>query len=84
MTYTACSSDFNPLTPPLMLDAVCPSRRGDLCRAARRTGTVLREVAGRSGPARAPRSSAGSPADLQVVRRSLLDAARRLRDADGR
>ena len=85
MTYMDCASDFNPSThPPLMLDAVCRSRRGDLCRAARRSGTVLREVGGRAGPERTPRALAGSPADLRGMRERLVDAARRLRKADGR
>jgi hypothetical protein len=88
MTPTTFSSDFDRPTPPLMLDAVCVSRRGDPCRAAGRTGTVFGEAGGRAGPARTPRSPAGSPAgspaDLRVVRGRLLDAARSLRGADGR
>jgi hypothetical protein len=84
MTPTTFSSDFDRPTPPLMLHAVCVSRRGELCRAAGRTGTVFGEAGGRAGPARTPRSPAGSPADLRVVRGRLLDAARPLRGADGR
>jgi hypothetical protein len=79
----AFSPDFGPSHRPLMTDAACRSLRGDLTRALGRTGILFGTVGGAVSPRPAPRARAGTPAELRVVRRRLLDDAGRLRAEDG-